>query len=186
MSVRDWNNRIWELLDSVRVNEISDTYALAMVDDITAKARFGEVYHFSYLWEGVTDQSNVDILVRTGARRVSIQFGVAAGAASQFRLYEEPTISDAGTALTKVNRNRMSSVTFTSAIYYDPTFSASGTELAVDYLPGGVKNKEVGATSSATAVWLLKPNTDYLLNIVNISGGSEDVAIFGDIFEDAV
>lgn len=58
---------------------------------------------------------------------VSTGYGKSIGAT--WRLYDNPTITANGTALTLINRKLGSSVTSDMNVYYDPTISARGTLL---------------------------------------------------------
>lgn len=181
-----WQRRLWQFMDAVSVNLTSDDLSLSVVNDLTRKARQGEVYHFSHLFSSVADSANADILISTGAERVSLTFSVSVAADTEVRIYETTVVSNSGSAVTSFNRNRTQDTTFTSTVTHTPTVSELGTLVTTDYLPGGEKNKEVGSSSSNFIVWVLKPDTNYLFRSTNTSGGTEKVLISGDIFEDAV
>lgn len=179
-----WQRRLWQFMDAASVNITSNDISFSVVDDITRKVRQGEVFHFNRVFEGVGDGNTADILLSTGSNRPSVRIAVASGAKSIFTVHEDVTTSDDGTEVTKYSRNRNTSPTFDTTVFHTPTITNSGTVIAEDYLPGGIKNKEVGASNRDLAVWIIKPNTKYLLRVNNTSGGSEDILISGDCFED--
>ena len=83
-------------------------------------------------------------------------------------LYESPTVTDNGTALTAYNNNRNSSTTPTLATYYGSTTSANGNLLEGFLVPGtrGVAGREVSEE------WILKLSTTYLILITNNTSGA--------------
>lgn len=91
-------------------------------------------------------------------------------------LFEAPTISDNGTPMTVVNRNRESSNVSNFSVFAAPTVSADGTELFVN----GVLASGTGPTLSAQesgddTIWILAPNTDYIFKIHNDGAGTANV-----------
>ena len=91
-------------------------------------------------------------------------------------LYETPTTTADGSALSVVNRNRESSNTTSFTAFAGPTVSANGTELFIS----GVLSSAVGANlstrdSSDDTIWILNPNTNYLFRIHNNGAGTADV-----------
>ena len=184
---QSWHERLYRLMDSVRVNNISNSYALSVIDDITARARVGEVYHFSHYFEEIGDGGNADLLVQTGANLITIRVSLSAQKRTLYRAYEGTTITDPGSAVLETPRNRNTDFTFTSTVTHTPTVDTIGTNFAVDLVPAGQQNSASGGIGNDLAVWVLKPNTNYLLRATNISGGSgggSDTLIAGDIFED--
>jgi len=80
-------------------------------------------------------------------------------------LFEAPTTSANGTALTSRNNDRNSSNTATTLFYYDPTVTGDGTRIDVDVIGSDGANP-VGADGgdmSRDMEWLLKRNTAYLI-----------------------
>lgn len=183
---QSWQRRLWQFLDAVSVNLTSDDLSISVVDDRTRKSRQGEIYHFSRLYDGIPAGEHADVLLVTGEKRVTVSFATAVAAESIFRLYEGTVTTDDGTALSKVNRNRNVTTTFTSNVFHTPTVSSQGTRLSYSYFPAGRSNRKVGASGEEIGVWLLKPNTKYLIRITNVSGGDERVGISGDVFEDVI
>lgn len=181
-----WQRYLWTLMDAMSVNGNSNDMSLSVVDDRTRKVRQGEVYYFSHIFSTISSGDSADILLKTGSERVTITTATAVGAESEIRIYEGVVITDDGTLLQPVVRNRNSSSTYSSEVYHTPTVSTLGTVLSESYFPAGVKNKEVGSSGEATAIWILKPNENYLFRVTNTSGGNEVVAISGDVFEDIV
>ena len=86
---------------------------------------------------------------------------------AHFYLYENPTVSDAGTAVTAYNRNRNSATVATTAITHTPTFSATGTVPVLEMHLGS--GKSVGGSERGQEEIILKQNEQYLIKIASIS-----------------
>lgn len=184
---QSWQRRLWQFFDAVSVNLTSNDLSVAVTDDRTRKVRQGEVYHFSHIFSSILDGENGDILITTGSNRITLTLASTFGAQSELRFYEDTVATDDGTLVLSANRNRQNSTNnFTSSIYYAPTVSDTGTLLTEDFFPAGIKNKEIGSSSEQTSIWILKPNTKYLVRVTNTSGGAEEAQVSGDIFEDTV
>lgn len=89
---------------------------------------------------------------------------VSGEAETSFYIYEGPTVTVNGTAVTSVNRNRNSSKTDFLTIYQGATVSATGTRLEYGKLGSG---KVLGGAVNRTDEWVLKNNTTYLLRVTN-------------------
>lgn len=95
-------------------------------------------------------------------------------------LYETPTTSANGSAVTSYNRNRNVAGSPTTAIYLTPTVSAAGTKISA-LIAGSGQN--AGAASRASAEWDLKSNTKYLLRTT--SKGANNICMRFQFYEDA-
>lgn len=91
-------------------------------------------------------------------------------------LYESPTTSANGTAITVKNYNRNSASVGNILCYDGPTVSVDGTELEYFLIPGA---KQTGGSGEdgIQIEWILKPSTNYLIKVVNNSGASSDFAL---------
>ncbi len=98
-----------------------------------------------------------------------VTFGIAASAGVTVELYEDPTISGAGTAITIYNNNRLATNlnTTTATAYYDTTTSADGTLIFTTKVgsagPGVIQR--IGGNTRNAAEWILKQNEDYLIKV---------------------
>jgi hypothetical protein len=85
-------------------------------------------------------------------------------------LYEEPTTTDNGSALTLFNKNRKSSNVAETQLFQDPTVTggSEGLQLEHDLIVGG---KQSGGSdfSETGEEWVLKANTKYLIRYNNNS-----------------
>ena len=88
------------------------------------------------------------------------------------KILEAPTITDNGTLLTPINRNRNSTKTSNTTPYSQPTSSGGVAiyESAVHEVGGGAHVQ--GGESEMPGMIILKDNTDYTFEITN-SGASD-------------
>jgi len=86
----------------------------------------------------------------------------------EWELFESPTVSNNGTALSVLNRNRNSTNTDYLGIYHTPTTSADGTSLEKIHVGSG---KGIGG-EGRTDEWVLKNNTIYLARFTNFTTSS--------------
>ena len=88
--------------------------------------------------------------------------------------FEAPTVTNAGSAQTAINRNRQSTRTATLAVFAGATVSADGTLLMTDKILGVQKD----VTSDHLAgEWLLKKSIDYVFKITNNSNQAANIAV---------
>lgn len=181
------SERILNLLNAVLDESIQDS--ITTIDDITREVRDGNIYHVDNRYDGLADGADADMLIVTPTnKQVHLRKNVAVTGTFNFFFYEGVTTSDDGTQLTTINRNRNSSDATGTTVFSAPTVTDLGTELTDELIPGGesggfFNNTEAGAASADTAVWILEPDTKYLLRLTNDSGGTQNVSITIDFYE---
>jgi hypothetical protein len=94
-------------------------------------------------------------------------------ASAEIVLYESPTTSADGSALTLYNKNRTSVKTSDTQLFEDPTVSVVGTQLEHDIIAGG-KQSGGGNFNETGEEWVLKVNTKYLIRYNN-NANQDDV-----------
>ena len=95
------------------------------------------------------------------------RFSLAVQHTMAFSVYEQPTVSANGSAITTVNRNRFSANTPTGVIYSAPTVTGVGTLMFDGYIPGGDKHTASGGTGGGFEEWILKTGFSYLFRVSN-------------------
>ena len=91
-------------------------------------------------------------------------------------LFENPTTTVNGTALTPLNRNRLSSNTATAAVYSGPTVTDDGDRLYISRIVGtGTGANTTGEVEGLPVEWIIDGGNTYLLKITNNSGGNVDL-----------
>ena len=154
---------------------VSADYALPTSTVFGAHLIEGLLYSVGYSYSfasPLANGANFDIVIAFGPEiqpRVSIE-GLCVGNAMGY-LYEGATTTG-GTALTDVNLNRNSVNVSNAAAVLNPTVTGTGTLLGSYVLIGGVKKKATGGEIS-TASLILKPLTNYLLRMTNVSGAAQ-------------
>lgn len=167
-------------------NHKFDTYTNAVISitEPHALAHLGFVFHSARKHTGLADTASTDILVRVPAGTYPhfhrLRLSVGSGPVD-INVYEGATITGVGTAMAMNNTNRNSTLTPNTLIYHTPTNSDLGTEIHTQWIPptgAGVGMRDVGfANAESGEEWLLKPNTDYLIRITNLSGAAIDFLI---------
>jgi len=102
---------------------------------------------------------------------------VASTAAVTVTLNEGGTVTGSESTIVPLNRNRNLAAAKTPHVVVktcaDATLGGSPTALDTAYVPaGGAGANRVGAATTITDEWVLKPATDYILGIANASGGA--------------
>lgn len=87
-----------------------------------------------------------------------------------FKVYEGSTFTG-GTVVSSFNQDRNSTDTSDVILTEDPTVTVNGTQFVQAYLPGstGVGQTRTGANSGGETFWKFKPNTKYVVELVNDS-----------------
>jgi len=106
-------------------------------------------------------------LITTDAEKISVSI-------------TEGATASGGDTLTVFNRNRNSTNAALSIVKANVTGVTGGTIIDIDYLGGGAsagpKAVAIGTEVAGVTEWILKPNTNYVISLVN-DGASEASAI---------
>jgi hypothetical protein len=97
--------------------------------------------------------------------RVHFNFNTIASKQGLIEFFENPTITDNGTAITPCNSDRNSSNTAELLCYKDPTISSDGTRLGVN-VTGSDSASVVGGSGGSSKrddEFILKQNTGYIV-----------------------
>lgn len=151
-----------------------------------SKVHQGKFFSTGYYVNPIAASGVVEILIHTHASyTMHLYTHVSCGGDAEARIFEAPTVSAAGTALTVTNNNRTSSNTPNATITHTPTTTADGTQLdATTYVPGGTGGNAVGAMADASEEqFVLAPDTYYLIRLTNISGVTQPGHIHLNFYE---
>lgn len=96
---------------------------------------------------------------------------------ASYQIFENPTISAAGTAMTEVNRDRNSSETATIVITHTPTVTSTGSTIIceehwIDGASAITQQKDRGLQE-----FLLKRDEEYLIRITNETALANQVSV---------
>ena len=156
--------------------------ALVTIDGHHTEFHAAESGVATHIFEVVTDDAAADIFIQVGSVDVEAHFETAAGADAFVYLYEAPTVSASGTALTFYNRCRGNADITDMTAFHTPTVTTTGTDtLAQVVLPGGEKNGSVGGNAGDGIGWVLEADTDYLFRTLNKGGEAKAISMEVDI-----
>ena len=142
---------------------------LKIIDTEHAEVHEGEHYCVSH-YDSDTDTDGtviVHCITPDTAARIHVIFSVEVSSHALFEIYENPTTSNNGTALTAYNSDRNSANTTTSLWFHTPTVSNAGTLLLTRVLGSSGANP-TGARGSALSrgdEFILKQNEQYLFRV---------------------
>ena len=147
-----------------KLHQYDRAFGLPVLDILHERIHRGEVFTASAQQE-IAGDGTADFLIRVvGGMHVTFTGNV--GQNMLVSLFEGPTTSADGVAVTPHNRNRFSSTTPTTLVFAGPTVSADGTQLFDGFAPGGEKQSASGGQASSFFEWVLSPG-DYIARIEN-------------------
>lgn len=137
------------------------TGSLTIIDDPHHEVHEGEMYDVCELISlGLGATRNY--LITTGIKSVHFKYDVTADGKGNVTLYEDTTTSSAGTSMSELNRNRISTNTAITVVTHTPTITGDGTMLCQELF--GSSNKSGGEARSENE-WILKKNSKYMIRI---------------------
>lgn len=132
----------------------------------------------SYIKTALAAGSGFYIHLMVGAdKNAHIDFVVQSEAKIAYYLYENPTVTGNGTALSEVCINRQTVVASTMNVLYNPTASADGTLLETGIIGTAGKFTAAGGHAALGGYWLLKKSESYFVKVINNDAAAKDVAI---------
>lgn len=157
---------------------------LITMGEVHARIHAGVFYSTSLIDGALVNTAALLILIRSHATQVAhLRVTAALGGDAQFEIFEAPTTSADGAALTPVNLNRITANTPDTLIFSGPTVSADGTPLLDTLIPGGGGPHASGGTGGNFAEYILAFGTDYLVRLTNISGNTQAASLQVDHYE---
>ena len=149
--------------------------AVAIIDKDHWDIHKGIMWQISESRASIDDSPGALYLITTGKNE--LHFAVGASISAQecvIEIFETPTTSAAGAAVTPVNKNRSrvkrSLVRpLVSVITYDPTVTGTGTLLGVTHAPATTGGGG-GSTIDQTYQYVFATNSVYLLRVRSESG----------------
>jgi len=177
--VRLWDGSDINNIDSKRHGQVSITTPHDAVHD-------GIMFEISHVFDDVdAGGGTADILIVNGSsRELHITFHIVSGAEAYVYLYENPTITAAGTAIPihDMNRTTSNSPASTTA-YQGPTVGAVGTNLSQSLIEGGSAGRAIGGQVRWGTEWIFKKNEEYLVRIVNSTQSTQNISIQVEFYE---
>jgi len=163
--------------DIIEVDNVSG--AIATENQWQALLESGKLFTVSHVELAVTNATSLFALITVGAIPIHIGFRAEGTGETDIRVREGVVASGNGTPLVSVNRNRASAITSSTALFIAPTITTAGTIMLDEILAlAGARETRDGFE------FILAASTNYTIELNNISGGNEDVALVVDWFED--
>lgn len=167
-----------------RVDERAE--ALVTIDTVHERIHRGQLFSVDYLDAALASAGVIEMLVTvpSGVAAHSRITGSAGGDAT-LKIFESPTVSASGTALTPVDRNRSTANTATLTVTHTPTTTADGTQLMDMLLPGGAGGNAAGSSDDIFGEMILAAGKTYLIRLTNIAGTTKPAHLQLDFYEQA-
>lgn len=162
------------------VADVDPVGGLCIIDLGHRRLHQGKMFQTTRVQNAVVAQGLALTLIRTPISGTKPHLALRASAAGDLRLdfFEAPTVTATGTTAGLRNRNRNSSKTALISIFDAPTISANGVRLLSEFLPQGLGGNFTNAAGAGQFdEWVLKENTDYLVQVRNVSAGSLAIGI---------
>ena len=146
-------------------------HGLKMMDAVHANTHAGIVFEAQHEGAAVTAGASIEMLIQLNARYPvhCKPFSKSEGPSELF-LFEQPTFSAAGTAVTSYNRNRRAFAgAANTVVTHTPTTSNDGTQLTSSpvYSPSGPGQTSAGGDTGGFSEWILREGYSYLLRLTN-------------------
>ena len=169
------------------LNKASETSKIIVIDTAHREVHEGHAYQASHKTvEGgdLADNAALRVLVRTGDRYPHMIFAGSCGGNAEANLFEGTVASNNGTAMTSNNVNRNGIMTPSVQVSHTPTVTGAGFELHNTLMPGGSGPHAGGGSGRSESEWVLAPNTNYLVEIINRSGNAAPASIMCHWYEE--
>jgi len=138
--------------------------------------------HFVTTYAAVKNNAETIVLLLTTPDNTAVAHlltKLRSSGEANFVLSENPTVSNVGTALTEINRNRNSANTAGVVVTHTPTTSDAGTVIYTEHQGSG---QQRGADVRGDNEFVLKQNEQYLLTITS-EAASNDLSVILDWYE---
>jgi len=150
-----------------------------------SKVHEGNFFACGYYNQSVINNGVLEFLFQTPAdSTVHTYMKVITGGDAEFTAFEGTTFSAAGTSCSIINHNRSSTKVPISVSSSTPTLITDGTQLWLEFIPGGSGGLTPGAVQMpGFEQVVLEKDTNYLFRIKNIAGTSEPLQFMISFYE---
>lgn len=154
--------------------------SLKVQDALHSNTHRGIVYEPYYRADGVANDASIEILVQVHDRYpMHCRPSFKSSGAAELAVFESPTITDVGTALTAHNRNRRAFAPAANCtVTHSPSHSADGNEFLFEpeYGTSGLFGASTGGgESNGFNERVLREGFDYLFRVTNRAGSAESL-----------
>ena len=149
------------------------------IDFVHQMVHEGRYFSGGYYNPAVVNNGVIELLIQSSATLIThMQFSGASGGDSIIQLFEDATITSAGTAITMANHNRLSIKAGDGTVTHTPVLLTDGNQVnGTVFVPGGEKAQSGGGVGGFSSEFILKFSTIYLLRITNLSGQTKPMSI---------
>ncbi|MHA1210823.1 MAG: hypothetical protein ACTSSH_00030 [Candidatus Heimdallarchaeota archaeon] len=165
-----------KITDGTNELYIWDSGGITSVRAVHYRIKESKEFYANYCWADIADTNSVYFLIKAGDKTPHGNIGIMTSGKANLFLYETPTITGDGTAVTPYCLNRETDASPDATFFRDPTIGADGTELECALLGAAGKFSAVGGELSG-AYWWFDHNKNYIVKVTNTSGGAIDIAI---------
>jgi len=149
------------------------THAIVCIDHSAHEICEGNKFYAEHVDAAMANAAKIEMLIVTpnSTKWAHAFIGVSVTGASTLQIYEAPTVTNPGTPLVKVNRNRNSDIAATVVITHTPATTDDGTLIQTKYCGATGKFSADGEDQRNENMWLLKQNTKYLVRLTADADG---------------
>lgn len=161
------------------------TKTLVVTDLDTYKLHQEKQYVASYLFSAVATTTVVYLRIMPHAT-TKCHFGyiVQSDGECKIEVIEGTTYNENGEAVEGFNRHRESTETTDQLVYHTPTINVLGTDILSVNLLGSAGKFTGSGDRVSSSDWHLKPSTDILLKVTNISTDNSEIVIKFNFWEE--
>ena len=158
-----------------------------VIDLVHQKIHEGRFYTVNYTELAVPNNGFIRLRITTGAKAIHITFEIDAEGKAYWKTYAGSTYTADGTLpdgskLTFFNRFISIDGT-TTVVRYNPTVNVLGTLRGNRVVWGGLGPQSTGGISGSRTETILRPNSDVLLVMQNVSGQAKDMSVVAEWYE---
>ena len=139
----------------------------------------GKFFSVGHADAAAAASADIEVLVAAGANTdIHTYIKMIAGADARLDVFEAPTVTAAGTAITPQNHNRGSANTCDCTVTHTPTLSADGTQIWQEYLPGGSGGNSPGAVQHVgSEQMIMAAGETYLFRLTNLGATAQMIQL---------
>ena len=148
----------------------------------------GRMFVTTHKFSSVADSGTGEILVVCdNSWNPHIDLMIYCDGKHEIDIFEQPTVTSNGTAVSSPNMDRRSANTTNTNFYHTPTTTADGTQI-LNLIGGGGSSvfTRVGGEAKLGSEFIFKEGYTYLIRITNNSGNTADISFYSEHYEEAV
>jgi hypothetical protein len=137
----------------------------------------GKMHYVEHLFNTVSTGAIIKMFYVVGDTRLHVLSQITATGEALLETFEETNVSNFGVPIPVINMDRTQPCLLKTAVYRNPSVIDVGTKLRSALIPNMIGNLREGVD------WILKPNTNYMIRVKNISSDSIKIHVSNSMFE---